>query len=90
MRITLDGRRWTLRVVAHLGTADDPVCGDCDHTARQIRIVRGQSARDELDTYIHEAIHAQLPWLREWQVHRMASELAVLLHDQLGYRRPSQ
>lgn len=35
--------------------------GRCDYEHRELLIARKQSERDELDTTVHEAIHAEIP-----------------------------
>jgi hypothetical protein len=95
MLVTLAGQRWTIRWVNWLGHRSrrrGRNLGDCDWDARVIRIVRkvdGHGPRCELDTYIHEALHAIFPWMPEWIVEKAATEMARMLWK-LGYRRVSE
>lgn len=89
MRIKLLGKHYDLRFVARLGPKSQPFAGDCSHPdapAKRIRIVRGQEPREELDTVIHECLHA-VDWHRdeEW-VHQVATDIAAVLWK-LGYRK---
>jgi hypothetical protein len=82
MKIRINGREWTRRLVEKLSND-----GETDHDNRVIEIKRGQDERDELDTDIHEVLHASFPWMREWQVTRTANDLTALLFDKLKYRK---
>jgi hypothetical protein len=87
MRVILGGERWTRRLVNRLRAGGELLDGDCDYDAKTIRLRRGQTDREELESDLHESLHAQFPWLREWLVDRSARELTVLLFDRLGYRK---
>jgi hypothetical protein len=85
MRVLLGGKYWTLRFSGNLkdyGDMVDP--GKAD--GRLIRIGTWQGEADQLDTIIHEALHASLPLLDEAAVHATANDLSRLLW-RLGYRR---
>ena len=85
MRVRLGGKYWRLRFAANMkdyGDMVDP--GKAD--GRLIRIGTWQGEADQLDTIIHEALHASLPLLDEAAVHATANDLSRLLW-RLGYRR---
>ena len=39
-----------------------------------------------LDLVVHESLHAAFPWMREWMVNRLGTEIAAILWK-LGYRK---
>lgn len=87
MRARLGDRWWRLRSVPRI-TSDGRECwGKTWHDRREICIVPHRSSRRLLDTYLHEAIHACRPELREETVLQMASELTALVYDVLGFRQ---
>jgi hypothetical protein len=84
MRVRLGGKYWRLRFSAinDYGDITDP--GKAE--GRLIRIGSWQSEEEQLDTIIHEALHASLPLLDESAVHATANDLSRLLW-RLRYRR---
>lgn len=76
------GKKWALRFVPNLGDS----AGQCDYTGMVIRIALGQKPQDELDTLVHEIIHAAYPDLEESAVAQGAEGVAEALW-RLGYRR---
>ena len=56
---------------------------------RIIRVATWQGEQDRMDTTIHEALHALLPFADEECVTKTATDLARLLW-RLGYRRTDQ
>ena len=56
---------------------------------RELFVSGGQSPMRELDTWIHEAVHAIGPQLKEKTVTLVATELARFLW-RLGYRRKEE
>jgi|694.fasta_scaffold55221_7 hypothetical protein len=85
-RITIKGRRYTLRQAAMKDS-----CGQCDHPTApgpEIRISK-KLRRGELllDTLIHEALHASNWDLSEEFVDQFGSDMARILW-RLGYRAP--
>ena len=76
------GKTWALRFVPNLGDS----AGQCDYTQGVIRIALGQKPQDELDTVIHEILHAAYPDLEESAVAQGAQGVAEALW-RLGYRR---
>jgi hypothetical protein len=86
MRVRLGGKYWRLRfsAIKDYGDITDP--GKAE--GRLIRIGSWQSEEEQLDTIIHEALHASLPLLDESAVHATANDLSRLLW-RLRYRRNS-
>lgn len=72
-----------------MGTRDKPDAGACDHPekpAKRIRIVRGQEPREELDTIIHECLHATDWHKDEAWVTEVSTDIAAVLWK-LGWRK---
>jgi ABC-type phosphate transport system ATPase subunit len=80
--LRIRGKRWRLRFVSHLGENR----GICDNTDRIIRIVSNQEQEVEMDTIIHEILHAALWDLDEEAVHDTANAISAALW-RVGYRR---
>ena len=87
-KITVRGQPWTLRRTRRgLGSTNrfpKGLYGYCDHTHREIRVIPEEDFRgsqEELDTIIHEALHALFPDLDEEVVAQSGSELAAILVD---------
>ena len=83
MMLTIMGKRWTLR------RARIKEHGECDGphiSGKEIRVRAGLKGRAELETYIHEMLHAA-DWMKdeEW-VQQTGHDLARALW-RLGYRR---
>jgi hypothetical protein len=76
------GSRWKIRWVNNL--ADN--FGICDYEKKEIRIEKGQQLATELDTVVHEILHAALPDLSEASVYDTANSIAEAL-VKLGYIR---
>ena len=84
MRCKLRGRYWSIvRAILPRSTL-----GLCDYAKRTITISTARKVRGELelDTTIHELIHACQPDLAEETVEEVASDIARVLW-RLGYRR---
>lgn len=84
-RFRIDGRwwRWIYRPMRH-------DWGVCDYNTRTISIATGhKSAKELLDTEIHEALHALQVFANEDHTAAVATALADILHD-LGYRRTEE
>jgi len=89
MRFELRGKRYDLRFVKRLkNDRGDSLAGQCDFAKQQLRILVGQSPEEELDTIIHEVLHACLPTLSEKAVAETASGVSTVLLK-LGYRPSS-
>ncbi len=80
--VTVRGQRWRLRFVPNLG--DD--LGQCDYAQRVIRVALGQSEADELDTVVHEVLHAAYPDLEEAAIGDTGAAIAKVLW-RLGWRK---
>ncbi|MGH7127568.1 MAG: hypothetical protein ACREIV_03300 [Planctomycetaceae bacterium] len=81
-RAEIRGETWTLRDARR----DMREYGDCSYATKTIRIRRGQDEQSELDTTIHEVLHALLPDFCEESVREGAADLAAILWD-MGWRR---
>lgn len=80
-RITIDGQVWTVvrrSIPGHYGL--------CDYDTRTISLTPRMRGRTDLDTTIHEILHAQMPWASEEAVARWASDLAAGLWG-MGWRK---
>jgi hypothetical protein len=73
--VSIRGRRWKVKWVSNLGDA----VGTCDYDEQTIRIARGQTPEAELDTLIHEIIHAAVYDLDEVAVHATANAVSSVL-----------
>ena len=80
--IRLNGEPWMLLYTKH----KKGVWGQCHHDQQMIEISRRAKGRLELDTLIHEMIHATNPWLTEEVVNETATNIAAVLWK-LGYRK---
>lgn len=95
MRFILNGKRWNFTRKSDLGRAPngDKYWGRCDPPDarnKSVQVLASLKGEDELDTIIHEVIHAAAwPVLDEDFVNDTASDLARLLW-RLGYRRIPQ
>jgi hypothetical protein len=88
MRVRLNGKYWTLRFVPNMRDYGDMV-DPGKVRGRIIRVATWQGEQDRMDTTIHEALHALLPFADEECVTKTATDLARLLW-RLGYRRTDQ
>lgn len=85
MRVTVLGKRWQLKYCTNLGDARGK-CDPPDSANKTIRILAGQQPQLELDTLIHELIHAG-DWHRDEEcVTQLATDIAAALWK-LGYRK---
>lgn len=82
----LNRQRWRVYEVNRLGADGNGKFGDCDYTKHILRILRGQTEAERLDTVVHEALHAACPFLDEHAVNQAATDIAGLLWK-MGYRR---
>ena len=86
MRVTIRGRRWELKFVR--GLTDHGRCDAPNMKGTRILIRKGLSEEKELDTLIHEYLHAANWDFDEEAVTESAAGLAKLLMK-LGWRRTS-
>lgn len=82
------GKRWKLSFVTarDLPRGTVGLCDPPDTVGKTIRILKGQTPRDELDTIIHEVLHASMWDVCEEKVLEFASDLERIL-TRLGYKR---
>ena len=78
----LAGKPWTVMVTRDLPGYDGMTYHDTDHIEISSRVRK----RNELETWIHEMAHAQMPWMTEDAITQLAAEQAVVLWK-LGYRK---
>ena len=85
-KVTIRGQPWTLRRTRRgLGSTNrfpKGLYGYCDHTNKEIRVIPEEdfkTSQEELDTIIHETLHALFPDLDEEVVTQSGSELAAIL-----------
>lgn len=60
--------------------------GLCDYKNRKLYIPMNGNSKDDLDTIIHELLHASLPEFGEWGVERITNEIVEVLWN-LGWRK---
>lgn len=82
MRCKLRGKYYSLK----FAKLEKRLCGQCDWDKRTISINERLSGEIELDTLIHELLHACQPDLAEETVTETATDIARVLF-RLGYRR---
>ncbi len=89
MKIVVMGEKWELKMTAHgLGPNEYGECPDPrDKKSQPIKIRPGMSPRQELDTVIHELLHAGAYKLlsEEW-VNEFAQDVARVLWK-MGWRK---
>lgn len=94
MRVLINGRYWTLRFVpaSRLRKKDGCYDGDTDHPSvkrKTIRVAKGLEPADELETLIHEMLHASdglLHHSEDW-VSTVSKDIATVLLK-LGWTKP--
>ena len=86
MHVTILGKRYEVRFVPYLGKNTLGNCEDPNEPGRVIRIRKGLSEKQTLDTTIHEILHAS-DWTKseEW-IEAVATDLTKILW-RLGYRK---
>lgn len=87
MKMSFHGKIW--EYVRHKFRTKKKTYGICDHPSTQVRRIKvdkGLKGRIELDTNIHEMLHACCWNLSEECVNTTASDIAKALWD-LGYRK---
>jgi len=94
MKVTIRKKRWNLRFVPFLGWFQEGgkrhrVSGACDGPDtynKAIMIAKGQSEFSELDSLLHEMLHAGLWEIDEDIVHELATDMARVL-TRLGWHK---
>lgn len=79
----LGDSEWTL---IPTGELPDNTLGLTCHDDNTILLYSLSTQRDFLDLLIHESLHAAFPWMREWMVNKVASQIADVLWK-VGYRK---
>lgn len=79
MWVTLNKRRWKLRFVPYLGPNKRGDCDPPETKGKEIRICSGQTPEREMDTIIHECLHAQGWHIDEAFIERASTEIARVL-----------
>jgi len=85
MRISIRGKRWNLEVVEYL---QDGSCGSIDPSdtpQKRILIASNQTPQDQLDTVLHECLHAAFPDLDEEAITESSTDITKVLF-RLGCR----
>ena len=86
-RVTILGKRWTLKLVPKNGRRDH--YGRCDHpedAAKEIVVEANHEDRRVLETVLHECLHAGAWNLDEEVVTQWASDVSTIL-AKLGWKR---
>lgn len=87
MHVKIGGQRWTLRFIPR--SLKRKWVGLCRYSNRTITVEKGLTPLKELDTVIHETLHAALPPIDEAFVGETATEMARILW-RLGWRKNAQ
>ena len=80
MRVEIRGKRWSLEVVDYL---QDGSCGSIDPQdtpQKRILIASNQTPLDQVDTVLHECLHAAFPDLDEECITESSTDIAKILH----------
>lgn len=87
MRIKILNKVWTLaREVLDRRKEGWAKCDSPDTIGKRIVIDSRAKGRDELETYIHEMLHAADWWKDEYWIENVAHDIARVL-TRLGYRK---
>lgn len=84
--IFIGNERWTIHRTSKLPTDRD---GECDYSARTIRIRASLQGEELLEVIVHEMFHARWPDLSEEAVMEHAQEIAGTLYG-LGFRHEEE
>ena len=87
MHIQIAGRRWRLTFVPR--SLRRGWFGKCESATRSITIESGHPQKQELDTLIHEMLHASLDPVDEQYVQQTATDIARVLW-RLGWRKTEE
>ena len=82
-RVMIGGQFWT---IAYKPLKRRNLCGLCDYESKTISICTSLEHLVELDTLLHELLHAAQGFASEDHVSEVATTLATILW-QLGYRK---
>ena len=84
--IYIGNERWTIHRTNKLSPDRD---GECDYSARTIRIRASLQGEELLEVIVHEMFHARWPDLSEEAVMEHAQEIAGTLYG-LGFRHEEE
>jgi hypothetical protein len=84
LRVLIGGQLWA---IAYKPMKRRNLCGLCDYESRTISICTSLEHLVELDTLLHELLHAAQGFASEDHVAEVATTLATILWWQLGYRK---
>lgn len=82
-QLRIKGQKWEVRPPSEL---PEGWFGQCYYDLRRLYIPDEGDTRDELDTCLHELVHAQLPELSERKVRGLSRLLSGYLWSR-GWRR---
>jgi hypothetical protein len=85
---TLRGTRWKFKDASNIpkdALEEGPLDGLCDYDKKTLYVPMEPKGLEDLDTIIHEVVHAILPDLSEECVRESSSAIARILH-RFGYR----
>jgi hypothetical protein len=82
----IGGKTWKIR---HSVKAPAGYLGCCTYKSRTLHIPYDGESLADLDTIIHEALHAAMPYLDEPTINASATEVAKLLWK-LGWRQSAE
>lgn len=85
-RIFIGDQRWTIHRTKNLPPDRD---GECDYTARTIRVRHTLQGEELLEVIVHEMFHARWPDLSEEAVGEHAQEIAGVLYS-FGFRHEEE
>ena len=78
-RVKINEQRWTVKFVRRIQVDGEPCYGVCDVAKREIRLERGLTGQQLLDTVIHEIMHAAGWNLDEQFIEQTATDIATAL-----------
>ncbi len=84
--IFIGNERWTIHRTSRLSTDRD---GECDYSARTIRVRASLQGEELMEVIVHEMFHARWPDLSEEAVMEHAQEIAGTLYG-LGFRHEEE
>ena len=84
--IYIGDARWTIHRTSKLPSDRD---GECDYSARTIRVRASLQGEELLEVIVHEMFHARWPDLSEEAVMEHAQEIAGTLYG-LGFRHEEE
>jgi hypothetical protein len=86
LKLTVHGKRWTIKRKSRVFVDGEACDGSCDFNKRIIEVRNALDGERELEVYIHELRHATGDFLDEDFVDKDSAIVAHCLH-RLGYRK---